>query len=175
MMTRGFACLGTLILAVLAVVACDRGTTVDDCRSAGGETYLGTLPSNDGCVGCLGSTWDAYEAGDAACMDAYGPELPDGCRAYCKDGLCRRHCPGECRFTPEAGGCEVGEQACQSSWQLNVCDDSCGEAGGCRGCIDNAECEAELGAGAVCQRHCQNCCRPGDTIDGDGEWPCACI
>src|SRR5688572_6193828 len=90
------------------------------------------------------------------------------------DGDCLLYCPDDCWSFPDVETCAPGERACVRELQpeqVYVCDRSCAPAGGCRRCIDDADCESELGIGATCQRHCGYCCNE----TGDPPVRCVCI
>jgi hypothetical protein len=171
---------GGLIWLVAILLGCGGGPTAAgdgggsdgprDCRwGADAGAALGLIDTGDACDAC----GVRAEDGNAECQAQY--EVGDGCFAYCKDGLCLRHCDGECRLDWFPEGCAPGDGTCHLDSGVHVvCDPTCGAAGVCRWCYRDEECEAELGATARCQSHCGTCCRPGDGY-GPGELPCSCI
>lgn len=147
------------------------GSPTVSCREGTDDgPVLGRIPRDGGCVQCWTPTW---QDDDPACVAAY-PDLPSGCRAYCGDGMCARYCENECWIAAPDGGCTPGHLDCRYGNALIPCDSTCGEAGGCRKCVWDDECKAELGPTAICQRHCGTCCRPEDgPVDGGHACGCA--
>ncbi len=173
----------TVALLAAGLIACggseaaiDAGVTSCDAVDGGFRPSLGTLPRDGGCESC--GSWGSRsdEQGDVDCAAEYGDALPTDCRAYCREGQCLRYCPDECWSYPEVTACEPGQRACIDPTrpeQVYVCDPTCQPAGACRGCIDDADCQTELGPGAHCQRHCAYCCN--ENAGGDAGIPCVCI
>lgn len=178
-----------LAVVVFLVAACGSSSATPDgagpdatpdgawpgCGSDRDAGVLGRLPQDDEtCASCgefhQGGNADYVEA-DRMCAEAY-PWAP--CPVYCPQNSseCALQCAGECRFT-ESPPCRIGDRTCAempSGGGVMICDEACADgAGGCRECAFDAECEADYGAGALCQRHCGRCCVPDDP-----ELPCSC-
>ncbi len=170
----------TLFVAVagLCGLGCNREPAGGDpdasaaCSDSASPANLGRIAVDGGCRACSHSYF-SDPAGDAVCQAEYAATIPAGCRAYCDSsgpGLCKRTCPDECSFVPDAGGCVPGTLACTEAYgkAFIVCDPTCGTGGGCRRCAFDSECEAELGPGSACIRHCGMCSWPRDRPPPNG-------
>lgn len=143
------------------------------CGGDAKSQLCGVPGAGNDCVAC---GFDVV-AGDMACAAAYG-SVQAGCAAICRGLGCQEWCPGTCSSAPDLGGCSVGSGNCFFQRNIDagpdgigppggpdqhlVCDEACGVAGGCRGCVYSEECEAEYGAGWSCSRHCGLCFAAGE-------------
>ena len=147
--------------ALALTLGCACGRSTSPCPNEG-QVHA----DDGGCVSCMRVEDNGnLESGDLRCAKEH-PEVDLPCRMLCDTGYCQRFCPGECSYDP-AGGCAPGDGQCvfvlgPHPALPGICDTACGAAGGCRRCMADDECKAEIGAGAVCARPCRVCCVPGE-------------